>query len=87
MSEICAQRQEEARVPMFWNKHVYSTAMLSIDCGQVIVLVELVEINILKRTHSTCFFLFIFFLFVFAVCYLSCTTVGLGNLRSSPMPH
>lgn len=36
MSEICARCQKEARVPMFWNEHVYSTAMLSIDCGHEI---------------------------------------------------
>lgn len=36
MSEICTRCQKEARVPMFWNEHVYSTAMLSIDCGHVI---------------------------------------------------
>lgn len=36
MSEVCAGCQKEARVPMFWNERVYSTAMLSIDCGHVI---------------------------------------------------
>lgn len=40
--------------PWFWNEHVYSTAMLSVYCGQVFALVEFMEINTLRRMHGTC---------------------------------
>ena len=61
-------------LPVIWNEHVYSTAMLSIYCGQVTALVEFVEINTPRRMHGTCFSSPLPLLFEFAMCrcYLGC---------------
>lgn len=43
-------------LPVIWNGHVYSTAMLSIYYGQVTALVEFVEINTPRECMALAFF-------------------------------
>ena len=55
MSELSVQCQRKARAPGILELRVYSTAVLSVYCGQVSALVEFGEIKTLRRRHGTCF--------------------------------